>query len=324
MQYLAKKFLYIDLAKKEAEVKSFPDLYIYLGGVGVGLKLYEMNEKQDPLVFSVGPLNGFFPFVSKTAVVLSSDNDGSPAYQEQLGAPSFEPSTSVVDKETQSKVEDVYFGGTLSYRIRFAGVDGIVFFGKASEPLCINIVDDKVEFMPSYAAITNLGLPGKRSVLKFEKDRLVLDDFFLSYDNLVGKKFTEKNLDCVAITGTRIFPIENPAKYEALYKDILYMGCGDTLYQFLNGGKNLPQKNLEVTPGRTSSCSGCPLGCEEAKIGELGGNVLTHCLVACDFAKDLYSDASIVFSCLNVLGYDYKHEDIEKVPALVEGLLRRI
>ena len=70
------------------------------------------------------------------------------------------------------------------------------------------------------------------------------------------------------------------------------------------------------------SCSLCPMGCKKSNEGEIGGNVLLHSLVACEFAQNIYSDIGIVFSCLNVLGYDYTHEDIENLPKLIEKIFK--
>ena len=67
MNLLSKKVLFIDLDRQSSEVKTFPDLNKYIGGVALGLRLHENYKERDPLIFSVGPLNGFFPFVSKTA-----------------------------------------------------------------------------------------------------------------------------------------------------------------------------------------------------------------------------------------------------------------
>ena len=90
METRPRKILSIDITKKESEVKSFEDLNSYIGGAGLGFKLMEMYYDKNPLIFAVGPLNGLFPFASKTALVIN--NDG--------------------------VIEDIYLGGNLSLRIR--------------------------------------------------------------------------------------------------------------------------------------------------------------------------------------------------------------
>ncbi len=275
-----KKVLCIDLASSASSVKTFPDLVSYLGGVGLGLKLYQMYVGRDPVVFSVGPLNGFFPFVSKTSVVLNADG----------------------------VVEDIYLGGALSFRLRFAGLDAIVFLGKSKEPVTIDLLDEAVSFVGGFIDVGSLGLPGRKCILAPSSgEGLLLDGYFITPDDILGKKFAQKNLHGVAITGTGTFKVRRLKSYTELYKKIL-------------NEKN----NLGITEGIAPSCSGCPLGCASSKFSELGGNILSHCLVACKYAEHLYSDASIVFSCLNVLGYDYTHEDLEKVPGLVEDVLKEL
>ena len=65
MNLSSKKVLVINLETEETEVKTYKELHKFVGGIGLGLKLYELYYKQDPLIFSIGPLNGFYPFASK-------------------------------------------------------------------------------------------------------------------------------------------------------------------------------------------------------------------------------------------------------------------
>lgn len=279
MNFQAKKVLFIDLAHSSYEVKSFPDLVPFLGGVGVGLKLYELYAAQDPVIFSIGPLNGFFPFVSKTSIVL--DNDG--------------------------VVEDIYIGGSLSFRLAFSGVDAIVLLGKSAEPVTLDVIDDTASFDYDPANIFSLGLPGKKSTLVTQGSFVVLDNFFTTPLNILNAKFVQKNITGMVVTGSHSYSIDDMTRYAQAYREIL--------------GRN---GELSVGMGSSPSCSGCPMGCDKSRVGEAGGNILSHCLVACDYAQSIYSDVNIVFSCLNVLGYDYRHEDLEQIPSLVEEVLKRL
>lgn len=286
MDSLAKKVLYINLNKRTYSVESHPDLDKYVGGVGLGLKLYSLYAEIDPIIFSTGPLNGYFPFVSKTSVVLNKGG----------------------------VIEDIYLGGSLSFRIRFAGIDAIVLAGSAKEQVYLNICDEEVQFIPaSEGGIDAQGLPGKRSILKFQdneasrtnvQDKLTLDNYFSVSEALLDSKFVEKNVRGIAVTGLRTFNIANREKYEDLYKNLLAR-TGD----------------ISVEKSENPSCSGCPMGCLQSRVGEVGGNVLVHSLVACSFAEKIYSDIGIVFSCLNVLGYYYTHEDLENLPRLIQEVL---
>jgi len=275
-----KKVLYINLTTRSYEVKLFPDLSQYLGGLCLGLKLYTMHTDDDPLIFSIGPLNGFFPFVSKTAVVLN--NDG--------------------------VVEDIYLGGSLSLRLKFSGIDALVLLGKGSTTSVLNILDEHVTFESASVPTESLGLPGKRSVLDVAEDgTLLLDGYFRAPKGFLDMKFKEKNLNALVLTGTKTFEVALWSRYVTLYATIL-----QRVEDMLIG--------QDVRP----SCSGCPFGCSLSQQGELGGNVLGHSLVACDYAQKMYGDSNVVFSCLNVLGYAYTHEDIERIPNLVQELLESL
>jgi hypothetical protein len=281
----AKKALIIDLKQKSAEVRSFPDLYYYIGGVSLGLKLFSLYKEEDPIVFSVGPLNGFFPYASKTSIVL----------------------------QTGGVVEDLYIGGGLSSRIRFAGVDSIVVKGVSKEEqLILNIADTNVEFLPKNTDLNSIGLPGKRSVYIFSDlsqilSKLTLDGYFVTPENYLETKFIAKNLLGLVITGNNTFDIMEREKYESLYKTLL-------------SGTEKMQVSRDFFP----SCAGCPMGCNLSRTGEIGGNVLVHSLVACAYSEKIYSDVGTVFACLNTLGYEYRHEDIEDLPLLVENTLKEL
>jgi hypothetical protein len=279
MNLSSKKVLFIDLKNNNSEIKTYPDLYAYIGGVGLGLRLHELHHDLDPIIFSVGPLNGFFPFASKTSVVFN----------------------------LEGVTEDLYLGGYLSTRIKFADLDSVLVYGKADNPTTIDIHNESVSFKDGDADPGSLGLPGKKSCLKFEDKKLILDEYFTSHENLLEEKFSKKNLNGFVVTGTNTFAPKKPEKYEELFRKLL-----------------LETDALKVEKGFFPSCSGCPMGCPQSKVGELGGNVLAHSLVACGFAEELYTDVGTVFSCLNILGYDYTHEDIENLPALIQEVLKRL
>lgn len=274
-----RKILSIDLNTGEYEVKSFEDLDNYIGGVGLGFKLMEMYYEKNPLILAVGPLNGLFPFASKTSIVLN--NDG--------------------------VIEDIYIGGSLSLRIRYAGLDAIVITGTAETKTVLDILNSSVSFRTQNEDPDTLGLPGKRSVTKIEENKVLLGGYFTTPEHYLEKEFAEKNISGFVVTGTELINITDFDKYEELYKKILNR-----------------KDELSVIEGTYPSCSNCPIGCGKSKTGEMGGNVLLHSLVACQYADKIYTDVGVVFSCLNVLGYNYTHEDIEFLPKLIEQTLRRI
>lgn len=279
MNLQAKKVLYIDLARQEYEVKSHPDVSEFIGGVGLSAKLALDFGAEDFLIFSVGPLNGFFPYASKTSVFFREGG----------------------------KIRDTYLGGSLSTRLRFTGLDAIFIHGVASEPVVLDIDNEKVAFKSVGEDVGSLGLPGKRSVLDLDEQRASLDAYFESPQNILHKVLIEKNLKAMVVTGSKTFDIVNKERYDELYAKILAQTA-----------------DLTVEKSGRPSCSGCPMGCIHSKVGEEDGNILVHSLVACTFAEKIYSDENVVFSCLDVLGLGYTHEDIENFPRLVYDVLNRL
>lgn len=279
METPIKKALIVDLAKQTSEVKSFSDFNQYVGGIGVGLKLFETYKDAGPVVFSVGPLNGFFPFASKTSVIISDNG----------------------------VIEDLYVGGNLSLRIKFSGIDSIVVCNKSAENIVLDITNTSVIFKPANTDINSLGLPGKKSLISLLEKEFLVQDYFSTPENFLKYSLVQKNISGISITGTEIYKPQNFSAYEKLYTEILNK-----------------KSELRVEEGIYPSCSNCPMGCGKSKVGEIGGNVLIHSLVACHFADKIYSDIGVVFSCLNVLGYDYTHEDLENLPKLIEDTIKRI
>ena len=274
-----KKTLFINLSQKTAEIQLLPELTPYVGGVAMGVKLFSLYKDADPIVACAGPLNGFFPFASKTCFVVQSDG----------------------------VIEDLYIGGGLSFRLRFAGLDALVLAGSGSENVILDITNDEVKFLDGQADFDSLGLPGKRSILQMERGALLLDGYFGFDAGILEKKFTSKKVLGLSITGTKKTPILESAKFTTLFNEIL-------------GQKELVNAEASNCP----SCSGCPLGCDKSKTGEMGGNILMHSLVACGYAENIYSNLGTVFACLDCLGYKYTHEQLEALPDLFTKTLKEI
>jgi aldehyde:ferredoxin oxidoreductase len=274
-----KKTLFVNLSQKTAEIQLLPELTPYVGGVALGIKLYSLYKDLDPVVACIGPLNGFFPFASKTCFVVQ--NDG--------------------------VMEDMYIGGGLSFRLKFSGLDALVLAGTSSENVILDITNDEVKFLDGHTDFGSLGLPGKKSILQVEADSLLLDGYFGFDSGILDKKFVAKKLAGFSLTGTQRIPILESARYMTLFRDIL------------------KQKELVTAEASNCpSCSGCPLGCDKSQTGEMGGNILVHSLVACGYTEDIYSNLGTVFACLDCLGYNYTHEQLEVLPDLFTKTLKEI
>jgi len=274
-----KKTLFVNLSQKTAETQLLPELTPYVGGVTLGVKLYSLYKDFDPVVACVGPLNGFFPFASKTCFVVQ--NDGI--------------------------MEDLYVGGGLSFRLKFSGFEALVLAGSSNENVILDITNDEVKFLDTQTNFDSLGLPGKRSVLQTVRDTLLLDGYFGFDTEILERKLVTKKVLGFSVTGTKRVPILESAKHATLFNEIL-------------GQKEL----ASVQSSNCPSCSGCPLGCDKSKTGEMGGNILVHSLVACGYAERIYSNLGIVFACLDCLGYKYTHEQLEALPDLFTKTLKEI
>lgn len=275
MNWLNRKILYIDLDDQTYEFKNDSNLGKFIGGLGLSAKIMSDVGDKDSIIFSVGPLSGAFPFASKTSVFFYN-----------------------------SEYVDAYLGGTLSSRMKFAGIDSLVLFGKSRQKVVIEISDEGVSFKSAESDLGALGLPGKRSVLNVMPDKIVHDDYFEPTGNELHAALTSKNIKSIVVTGFKTFNVQNTERYNQVYKQILSQ-----------------TEKITAEKKGNPSCFGCPMGCDKSKYGEIGGDVLTHSLVACDFASPIYMDNSVVFSCLNILGYGYTHEDIENFPRLVYHVL---
>lgn len=262
-----KNILEIDLEKKTYILRSRSDLDDILGGVGLSLKLYSEFKDEKPLIFSVGPLNGFFPFASKTSVMFGVKN----------------------------KIFDYYIGGSLSTRIKFSNIDAIVLLGKSKSEVFIEIQNQEVTFLDYGVDFDSHGLPGKRSIIEFKTNKYLLDNYFRFSGSEADSILHYKKVLGIVISGSFNFSLPSPAEYNELYKQILQK------YQ-----------RLTIEKGEFPSCSGCPMGCSKSNIGEKNGSLLAHSLVGCSFANNLFNNHDLIISCLNVLGYSYTHEDIEK------------
>lgn len=280
MSLQSRKILYINLDDKSSEVKSYENYGEYIGGVGLSAKILKDLNKDDAISFAVGPLNGFFPCVSKTSVLFKYNDE----------------------------IEELYLSGNLSSRLKFTGLDAVVIFGKAEEKISLDIIDEEVYFKVGLGkSLDSLGLPGKRSAISIKNDLLLLDNYFEAPNEFLKDLLVQKNLKSISITGTKTFEIKNKERYEELYYNLLEK-C----------------RKIDIGEKGNPSCFGCPHGCGQARVGEEDGDVLLHSLVVCSYAEEIYSDLGTVFSCLDVLGYRYVHEDLENFPNVVYDLFKEL
>jgi aldehyde:ferredoxin oxidoreductase len=137
------KVLDINLSSGEINTLQIPeeDIKRFIGGRGLGTKILwdklpgpgvDPLSPENALLFMPGPFSGLpIPSSSRTCVVTKS------------------PRTSAVNPKYEhgSTVSYSNMGGFFGPEIKFAGYDGICITGKASKPVYIKIIDDKVEIV---------------------------------------------------------------------------------------------------------------------------------------------------------------------------------
>lgn len=283
-----KKVLHVDLANLVAETKIHPDLDELVGGLGLSLGLLNEYQALRPLVLAVGPLTGAFPFVSKTAAVWLSP---------------------------EGEVEEAYGGGRLALALRLAGLEAMVFFGRANRQVSFVVDNEQSQFKIAGfgQTLAEQGYPGRQSYIRQLEDWLVVDDFFRFGEPSLAQLWREHNLLELVVSGLGSYELPPSGDYQTLRQKILSLGS-----------------SLPTLASGSRSCSGCPLGCSAAKLGEpaspaslgeeLSAGVLSHCLVACGFAEKIYEDIPTTFACLTSLGYRYTHEQLEAIPRIVYNL----
>lgn len=202
MPNYSRQVLHIDLSKQSASLGSFADLGKLLGGLGIGLDLLSQFREQSPTVFSIGPLNGYFPFVSKVCAL------------------------SLIS----GKVVESYLSGRVSLMMRFAGIDSLVITGVSATPLYLSIYPGGVvDFLNSPSAAGDFlksGIAGRRTFLTFSNNRSLSDDYF-DIETEIGRKLYLTNLLGFTISGDSALPIARESDYRELYLDL--MGKGNLL-----------------------------------------------------------------------------------------------
>ncbi|MEM4462157.1 MAG: aldehyde ferredoxin oxidoreductase C-terminal domain-containing protein [Candidatus Bathyarchaeia archaeon] len=289
-EYLS-RILYIDLSSKRSWVEDRSELFEdRIGGLGVAVKLYseicKLNsdpfDPENPLVFTVGPLNGLYPCISKTVAVFKSPVTGT--YGES------------------------HAGGRLSMAIRMAGYGAIVILGYSDKLLLIDIEDSKVCFREAKSlqglssleveerlrthtrvmeSIVSIGLAGER--LCFYASANV--DRYNYFGRLgLGAILGSKNIKALRIRGSGSIKPKDAESYKKLFEKIYrrivetdamakyhYTGTPANI-MVLNEIGALPTRNFresrfehaedisgervgELLLERKVSCPLCPIGC---------------------------------------------------------------
>ncbi len=286
------RVLIVDLSTGKGKVVTEDGRNSEVGGSGLAALLFQkygFSEKpwdapEQPVIFTIGPLTGYFPLMSKTVCSFKSP------YHDQY---------------TES-----HAGGRSALALRFARLDALIITGKSKRLCCVNVSSKNleikdIEFMrgmevPETGKILRsmFKSSGHRSILrigpageKLSAMSCINADTYRHFGRLGGgAALGVKNLKGIIIQGDAIFDAPENKEYSKLFAEVYtqvtatdmmkkYHNLGTPAnLQGLNDIKSLPWKNLQATSDpaiagingerfatdtllRNSACSGCPVGC---------------------------------------------------------------
>lgn len=189
--------LHLDLRRKATEIKVYADTFEYIGGLGLALKLMSTMKEQNPVIFSVGPLNNSFPFASKACCLFY---------------------------DAKGQLVENYIGGALGLTLSLTTYDALVISGRSPEPTVLSLSESKVEMIGfGKTEISSLSLPGHSSCVIFSQGAALADDYF-EVDPRLGARFWGGNLRALITNAYRSQKIEKPEEHTRLYHEILSRG----------------------------------------------------------------------------------------------------
>ncbi len=286
------RVLLVDLAAGRGTVEIIDGRDLHVGGSGLAAALFERhgqvdklwNDPQQPIIFAIGPLTGYFPLMSKTVCAFKSP------YHDQYA--------------------ESHAGGRSALCLRFADLDALVVTGRAVRPVCLSIGSRHLEIVDvHYLWGKDVGTTGKmlRRMFKGSGHRSILRiglagergaamaginvDTYRHFGRLGGGAVMgAKSLKGIVIQGDGTFALPNGREYAKLFQKVhqqltdtemmhKYHNLGTAVnVAVLNGLKALPIRNLQQTTDpqietitgesfaertllRNMACAGCPVGC---------------------------------------------------------------
>ena len=282
----------VNLSEGKGKVVKLDGRNSEVGGSGLAALLFNQyghpekpwDDPQQPVIFAVGPLTGYFPLMSKTVCSFKSP------YHDQY---------------TES-----HAGGRSALSLCFSNLDALVVVGRSDKLCCLNISSRSMEiknidFMRGMDVLESGKLlrsmfkgSGHRSILRIGpagENGVAMSsinaDTYRHFGRLGGgAAMGAKNLKGIIIQGDAIFPEPEGKEYSKVFAEVYnqvtatdmmkkYHNLGTpTNLQALNEIKSLPWRNLQATSDsaisaingeqfaketllRNSACSGCPVGC---------------------------------------------------------------
>ena len=220
----AGRILYVDLTtgKTRTEKLSEETAKKYIGGIGLGMKLWLANSKanldplspENPLVLALGPVSGtMFPTGGNGHAFISKS-----------------PATNGIGEAVSH--------GTFGAELKRAGYDAIVFSGKAEKPIYLWIDDDSVQLLdasslwgktPSetedfikgelgdyYVRVASIGEAGE----KLSNIACIINEKTRAAGRTgLGAVMGSKNLKAIAVRGTHDIVVAKPDEFIEMVKE---------------------------------------------------------------------------------------------------------
>jgi len=286
------RVLSVNLTSGKGTVATIDGRDSVVGGSGLAALLFNKygysdrpwNDPEQPLIFAIGPLTGYFPLMSKTVCAFKSP------YHDQYA--------------------ESHGGGRSALSLRFADIDALVITGRATRPSCLAVGSRHLEVKEvHYLWGKDLFFTGKtlrkmysgtghRSILRIgpagENGAAMAGinvDSYRHFGRLgCGTAMGSKNLKAIVIQGDGNVPLMDSKDYTNLFQEVhAKLTDTDMMSKYHNLGtpvnvavlnliKALPIRNLQQTSDadivgitgetfaemallRNAACSGCPVGC---------------------------------------------------------------
>jgi aldehyde:ferredoxin oxidoreductase len=221
----AGRILHVDLTtgKVRTEKLNEETAKQYIGGIGLGMKLWLANSKagidplspQNPLVLAIGPVSGtMFPTGGNGHAFISKS-----------------PLTGGVGEAVSH--------GTFGAELKRAGYDAIIFTGKADKPVYLWIDDDTIQILDAsqiwgksppetedaikaelgdfYIRVASIGLAGEKQ----SKIACIINEKTRAAGRTgLGAVMGSKNLKAIAVRGTRDIAVAKPEEFINMVKEV--------------------------------------------------------------------------------------------------------
>jgi len=287
------RILLVDASNSKGKIVELDGRNQVAGGSGLAALLYQKygkpespwDDEEQPVIFAIGPLTGYFPLMSKIVCSFKSNYHG---------------------EYTES-----HAGGRAALSLRFSNLDALVIVGKCKGLSCLSIGANHIEFKDAgFLRGTDAESSGKlirrmfktggghRSIMRIGPSgelgsamACVNVDTYRHFGRMGGgAALGAKNIKGIVIHGDSDYQAPGGKEYSTLYKDVYQMVTSTDMMkkyhnlgtpanlQTLNDISSLPWNNLQKTadPGiatitgerfadetllRNGACSGCPVGC---------------------------------------------------------------